>query len=164
MKNIKKLSVTFLASTMMLAGFGTFISADEKSTTVSYSMSESYTWTIPDTIDLSGTESSSKQVGTIAVSDCHLNPGHKLKITYTSGNPTAVVSKDDNQTSYGFKIGDDSSLTSDYTFSGGVKVMEVPADYSDSDLSTTLYGKLTESNPKTAGTYEATVSFTATIV
>lgn len=165
MKNFKKLSLSLLTSALVLAGIGTSINADEdaKTVDVTYTLEEGYEWTIPSDIVLEGT--TAKNYGQVAVSNVHLEPGHKLTVKYDSSNMAFMSNQLDNGSTIAmFNIGKDSDLsTAANKFNPGTLILSVPYNYDDSTVQgVDVYACLIK-DVLISGNYLQTVKFVSEI-
>lgn len=167
MNNIKKFTLSLLTSAIVLAGPFTIINADEdaKTTEVTYTLGESYEWSIPAEITLEGT--TAKKYGEITATNVHLLPGHKLQIVSWADNSASLKNQSNTSKVAMFNIGNDAQLSNSYLFDNKV-ILDIPYDYkttgsTPTKMSADVYAKLSN-EVRIAGTYKETLKFIASVI
>ena len=168
-----------MTTTSVFAIEGTSANDTTGTTTVKYEVTEGYTWSIPAVIDfgkdagvnktnVNGTAKTTDGAATdskVSVTKNVIAEGKKLQITAKgSGTEGAftIKSKDGNgskELTYTIKV--DSAAGA---ISAGASVLDVPAGTNTKDAKLTFTLSTTEDAAETAGSYQGTVTYTASVV
>ena len=141
---MRKITALILAAVMVVGMSTAALAATStqgttsQSATVNYSVSTSYTWTVPDTLTAGGT------AGTVSATNVVINPNEKLQIAI-SGNTVSL--------SYN---GDTVSSTITYT--------TLVVDAGATAGGNTTISVAAPTGCKYAGTYTGAITFTASLV
>ncbi len=155
-KEMKRRIAIVLAAVMAVAMVGTAMAdSDEKSVNLSYSVGESYEWTVPSetTTDPIELIEGDMTIGDVSVTKCLIGLGKKLTIAVSSGNGWKLKESDDNDTT-----------ALPYTLNADeAGVLTVSAGVTDF-TSTVKNLKATLSKASAyAGTFTDTLTFTASV-
>lgn len=150
---MKKRVSAIIAVMMIAAMVGTaWAEADTKTVDVTYSVPESFTWSVPSDLNFSSNDGDSKILGTVEASQCCITPGKSLEITVASANSFELVSTADENATIGYEL---------HGAEGGFVSLDVSSgmEAGSEDLTVVITG----GNPSIAGEFKDTLTFSAEI-
>lgn len=154
--NLNKLGIVALSAVTMMSPLTTIISADDKSSNITYTIDSTYEWTIHSNLSLND----GSTTGEVKVNSANIATTDTLVITVKgNGTDNAFTMKDQNGTgsnviSYTVKNGET------FVTTGGTVLTLTSSE--TAPKTTTLTFALASSNVK-AGNYKGTVTYTATL-
>ena len=163
----KKMLISFLSSLMLITTVSsTAVMADDetKVTTLTYTISESYAWTIHPAVDFGKNAGAGKTItkgsNTVSVTKCILEDGNSLHISVVGSGTDGAFTINNGGTevlNYTIKSG-----SNNITTGGDVLTVESGENISSTDMTFTLATTTSKTN-EVAGTYSGTVTYTAEI-
>lgn len=156
-----RISMLGVALAAMLAGTMTTIPAKAANTTsddtlISYTVSESYTWTAPADITFTTSANSETKSGTVSVTTNVIGSGKKLVISIDSNEDFLLTDTADSNNTRSYQIKKGTTV-----LTKGASVLEVAAGTNTG--SQALDFVLQSVTVQKAGTYKGTANFVSTI-
>ena len=156
-----KILAAVMAVSLMVPATGVGVLAENKETTITYTVSEAYEWSVPATIEFT----SSKKTVThqaesgVKVTSCLIGAGKVLNIKIPSGATFQIKDNEgsgNNAMTYKVYKG---TSTSDTELSAGSIVLSVSSGQTDSTAITYVL----QDNPAYAGSYKGTLTYTSSV-